>query len=282
MASGMPGPYNVESHPVPVGRARHPPVSQPVGATHRRNRRTITRAGRTRNLGAQTDATLAMRRPRTWINPTGEAFREPGCQQEARSMHETRLVKPGSTGNAWPLQRGIAPGAGRPCTSSTGIPTRRGDASPKPIDNHYSHPNPKPGHASRCEPCDASPAHVDQPDGRGIPRTGLPTGSPRSARNGAGRVEWYRECLTPTMWNCTWSWYTVPCGRRPHRRGDASPKPIDNHRGHPNSKPRRANRRGPRDASPRCLHRQAIAGEFILATTYRNALKLGSIHSMRR
>jgi hypothetical protein len=65
VASGMPRPYDVESHPVPAGRARRPPASQIVGATHRRNRRTIIVANRTRNLGTQTGAILAMRRPHT-------------------------------------------------------------------------------------------------------------------------------------------------------------------------------------------------------------------------
>jgi hypothetical protein len=93
-------------------------------------------------------------------------------------------------------------------------PHRRGDASPKPTDDHRGRSDPKPRRANRRGPRDAWPAHVDQPDGRGIPRIRLPAGSPRSARNGAGRVEWYRECLAPTMWNCTWSWYTVPCAQR--------------------------------------------------------------------
>jgi hypothetical protein len=52
----------------------------------------------------------AMRRPHIVIHPTGEAFREPGCEQEARSVPETGLVKPGGIGNAWPLQRGMANG----------------------------------------------------------------------------------------------------------------------------------------------------------------------------
>jgi hypothetical protein len=95
--------------PCPAGGA---PI---VGATHRRNRRTIVMADRTRNPGTPIGAIRAMRRPRTWINPTGEAFREPGYQQEAHAVHETGLVELSGIGNASPLQRGIAPGAGIPC-----------------------------------------------------------------------------------------------------------------------------------------------------------------------
>jgi hypothetical protein len=65
VASGMPRPYDVELHLGPVARARRPPASPIVGATHRRNRQTIVTVSRTRNPGTQTGAARAMRRPHT-------------------------------------------------------------------------------------------------------------------------------------------------------------------------------------------------------------------------